>query len=142
MTLLDANLLLYAYNDTAPQHAASVTWLENLLSTTELVGLPWVTLWAFLRISTNSRLWPNPKSPLEAFQIVRELLAQPRVRIVDPGPRHVNLLEMFVDESGAIGPKLSDAVLAAIALEHGAQLASTDRDFRRFPSLRWLNPLA
>ena len=139
--MLDANILLCAYNADSPQHAAAATWLEELFHGSELIGLPWTTLWAFLRISTNPRVWPNPKSAPEAFQIIREWLAQPGVVIVEPGPRHMELLESCVTGHGAAGSLVSDAALAALALENGAVLASTDRDFSRFESLRWVHPL-
>jgi len=139
--IVDANILVYAYNADAPQHAAAASWLDDLFGGPEIIGLPWMTLWAFLRIVTSPRLWPNPKSAQEAFQIVREWLAQPGVFIIHPGQRHVELLERLVTEHRAAGPLVSDAALAALALENGAVLASTDRDFSRFPDLRWGNPL-
>ena len=142
MTLLDANLLLYAYNADAPEQPRAAAWLEQLLDGTEVIGLPWSTLWAFLRIATSARIWRNPKSAQEAFEIMRGWLAQPGVLIVQPGARHAELLEALVREHRATGPLLSDAVLAALALENGAVLASSDRDFSRFPGLRWINPLA
>ena len=141
MILVDANLLLYAYNADAPEHAASARWLQDLLSGPETVGFAWSTLWAFLRISTNARLWPKPKPVAEAFAAVRELLAQPGVVILSPGPRHAELLEKLVRLHRATGPLVTDAVLAALALENGATLASTDQDLSRFTDLHWVNPL-
>jgi len=111
------------------------------LKSGEMIALPWVTLWAFIRISTNSRVWANPRPVREAFAIVGEWLAQPGVVPLHPGPLHAEILEKLVSEYGATGPLVTDAVLAALAIEHGALLASTDQDFRRFPDLRWLNPL-
>ncbi len=140
MTILDANVLLYAYNADAPQHVAAATWLEGLWSGSDVIGLPWMTIWAFLRISTNPLVWPNPKSAQQAFGIVREWLAQPGVVIIHLGLRHAELLEKLVREHRATGPLVSDAALAALALENGAVLASTDRDFSRFPNVRWVNP--
>lgn len=142
MTIIDANILLYAYNADTPQHTAAAAWVEALFRGDEVIGLPWATLWAFLRISTNQRVWPNPMSIEQAFKIVRGWLAEPGVAIVEPGPRHAELLEFLVSESRASGALVSDAAMAAMALEFGATLASTDRDFRRFPSLRWVNPVA
>jgi uncharacterized protein len=141
MTIIDANLLLYAYNADAPQQAAAAQWLAKLLESGEIAALPWVTVWAFIRISTNPRVWANPKPAKEAFAIVAEWLAQPGVVPLQPGPRHGEILEKLVCEYGATGPLITDAVLAALAMEYGASLASTDQDFRRFPDLRWLNPL-
>lgn len=141
MTILDANVLLYAYNTDAPQHTEAAGWVSSLFNNADVIGLPWVTIWAFIRISTNSRVWPKPKSAAEAFETVREWLAQPAVVVVHPGPRHAEILERLVTEYRAVGPLVGDAALAAIALEYGAVLASTDRDFSRFRDLRWVNPL-
>jgi toxin-antitoxin system PIN domain toxin len=142
MTIIDANLLLYAYNADAPQQRIAALWLAKLLESGEMVALPWVTVWAFIRISTNSRIWANPRPAKEAFAIVGEWLAQPGVVPLQPGPLHAEILEKLVNDHGATGALVTDAVLAALAMEHGALLASTDQDFRRFPDLRWLNPLA
>jgi len=141
MIIIDANLLLYAYNADAPQQRASAQWLRNLLKSGEMIGLPWVTIWAFIRISTNSRIWANPRSAKEAFAIVGEWLKRPGVVPLHPGPLHAEILEKLVSDDGATGPLVTDAVLAALAIEHGARLASTDQDFRRFPELQWVNPL-
>jgi uncharacterized protein len=142
VTIIDANVLLYAYNADAPQQRAAAQWLAKLLKSGEIIGLPWVTVWAFIRISTNSRIWANPRSAGEAFAIVGEWLAQPGVVPLHPGPLHAEILEKLVSDYGATGPLVTEAVLAALAMEHGALLASTDYDFSRFPDLRWLNPLS
>ena len=141
MTLLDVNVLLYAYDKDAPNHLAAAQWIKHLFLGSETIGLPWITLWAFMRISTNSRVLNNPKTAHEAFQIVREWLALPGVVVVQPGPRHLELLERLVIDNRAAGPLTTDAALAAMAIEHGATLASTDREFSRFPNLRWVNPI-
>ena len=141
MTILDANVLLYAYNADAPQQPAAAKWLDNLLASGETIALPWMTIWAFIRISTNSRIWPEPRPAAEAFAIMRDWLAQPGVVALEPGPLHAAMLEELV-VSGAVGPQVTDAVLAALAIEYGAMLASTDQHFSRFRKLRWLNPLA
>lgn len=140
MTVLDANILLYAYNSDAPQQRAAAGWLTKLLESGESVGLPWVTIWAFLRVSTNARIWPRPLPAAEAFRVIGEWLAQPGVVVVQPGPRHAELLERLVIGRRAAGVLVSDAALAAMAMEYGAALASTDQDFRRFPELRWVDP--
>jgi len=142
LTLLDANILLYAHDKDAPNHQAAAQWIKHLFHGSETIGLPWITLWAFVRISTNSRILNNPKTAQEAFQIVREWLALPGVVVVQPGPRHVELLERLVIDNRAAGPLITDAALAALAIENGATLASTDRDFSRFTDLRWVNPIA
>lgn len=142
MTIIDANLLLYAYNADAPQQRPVAQWLAKLFRSGETVALPWVTVWAFIRISTNSRVWDNPRAAHEAFRIAGEWLAQPGVVALQPGPLHAEILEKLVSEHGATGALVTDAVLAALAIEHGALLASTDQEFRRFPDLRWINPLS
>jgi toxin-antitoxin system PIN domain toxin len=140
--MLDANVLLYAYNADAPQQRAAARWLAQLLDSSEPVALPWLTIWAFLRIGTNARLWVSPLSPHQAFAIIDEWIAQPGVAIVQPGPRHAEILKRLVTHYKVTGPLITDAVLAALAIEHGAALASTDQDFRRFPEVRWTDPLA
>lgn len=142
MTVLDANVLLYAHNASAPEQPSMERWLTKLLETGETIGMPWVTIWAFLRISTNARVWPNPLDAETAFGVIRDWLAQPGVLALHPGPRHIDILDRLVQEYRSPGPSLTDAVLAALAIENGAVLASTDQDFRRFSELRWVNPLA
>jgi hypothetical protein len=141
MILVDANLLLYAYHPSAPQHAASREWLESVLSGSELVGFAWITLWAFLRITTNPRVFERPLSSAEAGAAVSAWLEQPGVRILEPGERHWFILQQLMETGQATGPLLTDAALAALAIEHGATVHTTDRDFARFPGLRWCNPL-
>ncbi len=116
-------------------------WLTDLFSGPDQIGIPWLALWAFIRVATNPRLSPAPKPAAEAFRIVRSLLAQSQVMVVEPGPRHAEILEQLVIDHKISGPLFTDATLAALAIEHGATLASTDRDFSRFPNLRWINPL-
>jgi len=140
--LVDANLLLYAYHPRAPQHAASKAWLEGLLNGSDLVRFAWLTLWAFLRTSTNPRVFEQPMTTAEASAAVASWLSRPMVGILEPGEGHFDLLRGLVVDGQAAGPLVMDAVLAALALEHGATLATTDRDFARFPGLKWTNPLA
>lgn len=141
MTIVDANLFLYAYNADAPQHSAAARWLGELLKSGETIALPWVTLWAFVRISTNSRIWAHPLSVEQVFSIMEEWIAQPGVVVLQPGPRHAEILKQLATEHRVAGPLVTDAVLAALALENGALLASSDQGFRRFSELRWTNPL-
>ena len=141
MTLLDASILIYAYNPTALQHAAARDWLDQLLDSSEVL-IPWISLWALLRISTNPRVAQMNQPAAEVFRAVRELVNHPRVRVVEPGPKHAEILERLAMETPALGPHLTDAALAAIAIEYGATMASTDRDFRRFDGLKLINPLA
>ena len=141
MILLDANLLIYAYHADTPQHRAAVAWIEKMVEANEPVGVSWTSIWTFLRVSTNPRLWPKPMDMASAAGAMRKFLAQPGIVLVEPGPRHLRILEEIATQSQALGPLVSDAVLAAIAMEHGATLASTDQDFSRFENLRWINPL-
>lgn len=142
MILVDANLLLYAYDPDSPRHEASRRWLEEVLSGTGLVRFAWITLWAFLRISTNPRVFVRPLSSAEAMDAVTEWLAQPNAGILDPGERHLEILAALLRDGQAAGPLVMDAALAALAIEHGATLCSTDRDFARFDGLDWRDPLA
>jgi uncharacterized protein len=96
MTIIDANLLLYAYNADAPQQPIAAKWLAKLLASGEPIALPWVTVWAFIRISTNARIWANPRPAREAFAIVGEWLGQPGVVALQPGPLHAGILEKLV----------------------------------------------
>jgi hypothetical protein len=116
--------------------------MSKLLKSGEVIALPWVTVWAFLLIATNSRIWSNPLSAKQVFAIIEEWIAQPGIVVVQPGPRHTEILKRLIIEHGVTGPLVMDAVLAALALANGASLASTDQDFRRFPELRWVNPLS
>jgi toxin-antitoxin system PIN domain toxin len=142
MILVDANLLLYAYDPAAVQHDASRVWLEATLSGSSLVRFSWLTVWAFLRIATNPRVFERPLSMAEAEHHVSSWLAQPSAGILEPGERHWEILQQLAREGQASGPLIMDAALAAIAIEHGATLCTTDRDFARFPGLTWTNPIA
>ena len=142
MTILDSNVLLYAANADAPQQRPASYWLAKLFASGEVVGLPWLSLWAFLRVSTNGRIWPNPLSGHEAGALIKGWIEQPAVVVPEPGPRHTEIIQRMIEVYGATGALVTDAALAALAIEHGATLASTDQDFRRFPEVRWVNPLA
>ena len=142
MFLVDANLLLYAYDPRASQHEASRVWLEEVLSGPELVRFSWLTLWAFLRISTNPRVFERPLSTAEAETLVSSWLAQPCVGLIEPGERHWEILQTLMASGQTTGPLIMDAALAAVAIEHGATLYTTDRDFARFDGLKSVNPLA
>lgn len=142
MILVDANLLLYAYQPRAEQHKQSRKWLESVLSGPELVRFAWLTLWAFIRVGTNPRVFERPLSTAEAGKVVSSWLELPNAGIVEPGERHWPILCNLLREGQAKGPLVMDAVVAAIALEHGATLCTTDRDFLRFSGLKHTNPLA
>ena len=142
MMLVDANLLLYAYHPKSEQHKASRAWLETVLSGSELVRFAWLTLWAFLRISTNPRVFERPLSIAESHAAISSWLDQPVAGILEPGDRHWDILRKPMNDGQTVGPLVMDAALAALAIEHGASLCTTDRDFSRFADLEWINPIA
>ncbi len=142
MIVLDANILLYAYDSTSVLHAIGRRWLEQTFSSGSLVGLPWQTVGAFLRISTNPKLRGGCFTMEEAAQIVDSLLEQPNVVLLAPRDGHWLRLRKILTEGQARGPLTTDAQLAALAIEWGGVLHTTDRDFARFPGLQWVNPLA
>jgi toxin-antitoxin system PIN domain toxin len=139
--LVDLNLLLYAINRDAPGHAAAKVWLEEVLGGDEPVGLPWSVLLGFLRISTQARVLPRPLTVEQAISIVDGWLDLPVVRVLEPGAEHWRILRGLLAETGSAGNLTTDAHLASLAIENGCSLCSTDRDFGRFPRVRWVNPL-
>jgi toxin-antitoxin system PIN domain toxin len=141
LIVLDANLLLYAYDGTSPHHSAARTWLGKVFSGPELIGLPWQVVWAFLRLSTSNRVFANSLSMEQAVAVVQQWMDLKLIRLLAPGERHWNLLQQMLIEGQVRGPLTTDAELAALAIEHGGVLYTTDRDFARFPGLRWVNPL-
>lgn len=140
MILLDANILLYSANPSAPEHQPVRQWLEGAFGGPEWIGLPWIVIWAFLRIATNPRLFPDPLTVEEGFSYVSGFLSQPRVNLVEPGDSHFAVLESFAKRHRISGPRLTDAVLASMAIEQGATLATTDRGFLQFDELNVINP--
>ena len=141
MKLPDVNLLLYAIaEDTAP-HAKARSWLEDVLSGTEAVAFSWSVLLAFVRISTNPAAFEHPLSASESLDYVEGWLAQPVAEVVNPTHAHASILRELLEPLGTAGNLTSDAHLAALAIEHGAELCSRDADFSRFAGLRWSNPL-
>ncbi len=142
MILVDANLLIYAHINTCPEHAAARGWLNQQINGSAPVGLPWLSLLAFLRISTNPRVHAIPATIEEACLQVEEWLALDAVWTPQPGDRHATLLMALLRAAPRVTRDLtSDAHLAALAIEHGLTLCSADSDFARFPALRWTNPL-
>ena len=141
MKLPDVNLLLYAYDTRSPHHTPARRWLETVLSGIESVGFAWVVLLAFIRISTRIRFAGQPFEPADAFDIVERWLAQPCALVLHPTERHLAVLRGLVEPLGTAGNITSDAHLAALAIEHGAEVCSADADFGRFRGLRWTNPL-
>jgi hypothetical protein len=142
MILLDANLLIYAVNENAHLHRKAKPWLESALNGEETVGFPWNVLLAFLRLTTRPGLLSHPLPVDAAFGVVASWLDLPAAVIVHPGPRHPQLLRQLIVPLGTGGNLTSDAHLAALAIEHGAILCSSDSDFARFPGLKWRNPLS
>ena len=142
MKLPDLNLLLYAIDAEAPRHEPARGWLEEALSGTEEVGFAWVVMLGFVRISTNPAIFEQPLDAAEALDYVDEWLAQPVATIVHPTERHTTFLRELLKPLGTAGNLTSDAHLAALAIEHGAELCSCDTDFARFKGIRWTDPLA
>ena len=141
MILVDANLLIYAVNLSAPQHQRARTWIEETLSGTTVVGLPWVCLLAFVRITTRPGILARPLQVDDAVGLVQSWLDQPFVDPVAPGHGHWPILRNLLRVSGASGNLTSDAHVAALAIECGATICSADYDFNRFPGVRHDNPL-
>jgi len=141
MLLIDANLLIYAVNSDSPQHDCAKSWLNETLSSDTLVGLPWVCLLAFLRITTRRGILARPLRVELALEFVDSWLRQPFVEPVRPGNGHWSIMRKLIRSSGTGGNLTSDAHVAALALERGATICSADHDFRRFPGVDHLNPL-
>lgn len=141
MRLPDTNLLLYAADEDAELHDAALQWMEETLSGTETVAFAWVAVLGFIRIGTNPALYDIPMRVERALEVVDGWLAQPCVTIVHPTDRHAAVLRDLFTRVGTAGNLTTDAHLAALAVEHGATLYSSDNDFSRFPGLRWVNPL-
>jgi uncharacterized protein len=142
MILLDANLLIYAVNEDAPLNQKARFSLESALSGQETVGFPWNVLLAFLRVTTRPGLFRYPLPVDTAFDLVASWLDQPSATIVHPGPRHLLVLRELLLPRGTGGNLTADAHLAALAIEHRAELWSSDTDFARFNGLKWRNPLS
>jgi toxin-antitoxin system PIN domain toxin len=140
----DANLLIYAYSPDSPFRAQSRAWLEHVFSSPEPVGIPILSIYAFLRITTHPKALtgPTPQAAVErAMDTVDSWLTLPHVRILYPGDRHWQILHQLSQSTRLTGNLITDAAIAAIAIEYGATIHSNDRDFTRFPNLRWHNPL-
>jgi uncharacterized protein len=140
--LPDLNLLLYAIDEEAHQHELAREWLEDALSATEEVGFAWVVLLGFVRLASNPAVFDQPLRVDEALDYVDQWLAQPVAVVVHPTERHAEHLRDLLEPLGTAGSLTTDAHLAALAIEHGAELCSRDADFSRFPGLRWNDPLA
>ena len=141
MILVDANLLIYAIDKDSPHHAKARSWLEELLSGTTRVGLAWVVILAFLRITTRPGVLRHPLPLERAVEYINEWLAQPYVVAVAPTEHHWPLFSNLLKTTGTAGNLVSDSHLAALALEHGYAIYSTDHDFKRFGGLTHVYPL-
>ena len=141
MIFVDANLLLYAEDSASPHHSVAREWWDEQLSGTEPVALCWPVLTAFIRIATNARLHRRPLTLKEAVERVQSWLDQPCVRLVQPTDQHWSIFQKLLRGGSATANLVSDAHLAALAVEHNCTLHSTDADFARFPGLRWKNPI-
>ena len=142
MILVDANILIYAVNSSAPLHDKAKQWMEATLSGNETVGLSWTVILAFLRLTTRPGIFSKPLSIETALDVIDGWLTQPSVVALEPTSQHVRILGDLLLPFGTGGNLTSDAHLAAIAIGHGAELCSSDNDFGRFPRLRWRNPLS
>jgi uncharacterized protein len=139
--VLDANLLIYAYRRSAPEHVRARELVEGIFSGDELVGLPWQTISAFVRLCTNPNLGGDCFSTREVVSMIQEWMELPNVRLLSPGERHWIVLQKMILEGQVRGKMITDAQLAALTMEYGGVLYTADRDFSRFPGLRWVNPL-
>ena len=142
MILVDANILLYAEDSLQSRHQQARAWWDSQLSGTGVVCLCWTVLSAFIRIGTNPRVFEHPLSLEQALARVQSWLDQPCTRVVLPTERHWPVFKQLLTDGQAVANLVTDAHLAALAIEHGCELASTDSDFARFPKLKWRNPLA
>lgn len=141
MILVDANLLLYAVDAKSHWHPPARGWLEETLSGEAPVGLAWIVVLAFVRISTRAAIFPQPLTPDEAIAYVDSWLEQPIAHLVVPGKHHWPIFRNLISTTGTAGNLSSDAHLAALALEQGYRVFSADNDFRRFPGIEHVNPL-
>ncbi|MET0965586.1 MAG: TA system VapC family ribonuclease toxin [Nakamurella sp.] len=132
MKIVDANVLLFASNSSSRQHVAANSWLTGALTGNEAIGFPWVSLLAFIRIGTNPRIFDAPLSVANAFDIVETWLAAPPATIVVPAAQHPAILRDLLERSGSAGNLVTDSHLAALAVEHRAEIVTFDRDFERF----------
>ena len=141
MILPDVNVIVHAYNADSPVHAHAKAWWEDRLGAPGPVGLAWSVVLGYIRLTTHPRVLENPLPPSVACVHVESWLAQPQVQLVHPGERHASILFDLLRRLGTAGNLTSDAHLAALAIEHQAEVCSTDADFARFPGLRWSNPV-
>lgn len=141
MILPDINLLIYAHNEAAPYHEQARSWFENLLNARDPIALPWIVSSGFIRLATHPRVLENPLPVTRAVSIVDEWLVRANVVVIEPGKAFPSLFFGYLKDLGTAGNLTTDATLAALAVEHQAEIHSNDTDFLRFNGLRWSNPL-
>ena len=141
MIVPDVNVLVHAYNTAYLHHKVCRAWWEETLTRPRPVGLAWITILGFVRITTHRRIFQNPMYPNDAISRVRAWMDVPGVQILPPGEFHAEIFFRLIEQVGTAGDLTTDAHLAALAIEYQAELASTDADFARFPGLRWFNPV-
>jgi uncharacterized protein len=139
--LPDLNLLIHAYNRDSPRHDAARRWWESVMNDTAPVGLAWAVVLGFVRITTHPAVMDHPLTVRAACEHARSWLGQPQVAILHPGDRHAEIVFRLLEAAGSAANLVTDAHLAALAIEHQAALCTTDADFARFEGLRWSNPL-
>ncbi len=142
MVLVDANLLVYAHVGSMQQNSRARSWLDSRLNGATRVGLPWPSLLSFVRLVSNPRIFENPESVRAAWKQVEAWLECPRVWLPAPTAEHATILGSLLRDTVTRANLVPDAHLAALAIEHGLVLCSTDGDFARFAGLRWENPLS
>lgn len=142
MILVDVNLLVFAQNTDSPFHAAAKVWWESELHGETPIGLAWVTVLAFIRLTTNPKALKDPLSSEASLKLMHDWLSLPNVRAATPGPRHWEIFSRLISQHGLRGSSVTDAHLAALAIENGWTLYAADEGFGRFRDLQWRNPLA
>jgi toxin-antitoxin system PIN domain toxin len=140
MILADVNVLIYAFRRDVPQHAICRRWLEGVVLGDATFGASKLVLSAVVRITTDRRIYKEPSTAQEAFRFCDDILDQPHCEIVEPGERHWRIFQHLCRETDTHGPRVTDAWFAALAIERGCEWITMDRDFARFPGLRWAEP--
>ena len=141
MIIPDVNMLVYAYDDGAMRHDDAMRWWDGLLDGSERIGLPWVVSTGFIRLMSNPRAVSVSLSPPEAAELVKSWFQISHIAPINPGPNHLEHLSDCLSVVGANANLVPDAHIAALAIEHDAEVHSNDSDFERFPGVRWRNPL-
>jgi len=135
--LVDANVLLYAVNKDSSHHAEARAWLDASLNGRETIAFAWIVLLAFVRLVTHAAIFPRPLAPHDALDVLRHWLGRPTAVVIEPTPRHIDVLGELLAVVGTAGNLVNDAHVAALSLEHGCEIVSYDADFGRFPGVRW-----